>query len=376
MQQTKPIHLFDINPIMIDVEKAIQQGLNNLLANYIERHEILEKTHQQLIQLPSIAQELNKRKSNICVSDSESETENCDYSRYFGIKHNSRGMSYIDNVSKSDSRLDKLEKNFDSIVPILDLLVGKISSLQNDINEMKQRDMKVEDIVHTTDIIEKSSVVKTSENENIEIHIEEPCVIEEVQEEEISDDEDGNPALITCSTISLKPEEVKEFKNEYEVSEEHIEDDEELSVEQELGIEEHTEKVEKTQTEEDTVEEEEQEQDEEDTVEEEEQEQDEEETVEEEQQDEEASIETETKSDAEDEQEEEQEAKPSKTVVEESQPSEEDDEELFEIEIDDKTYCTNNDQNGFIWELTEEGEQGEKIGYFEDGDAYFYEDEK
>ncbi|NCX59228.1 MAG: hypothetical protein EBW90_12710, partial [Rhodobacteraceae bacterium] len=40
-------------------EKVIENGLNKLLGNYIERHELLEKTHQQLIQLPSIVEELN-----------------------------------------------------------------------------------------------------------------------------------------------------------------------------------------------------------------------------------------------------------------------------------------------------------------------------
>ena len=53
----------------------------------------------------------------------------------------------------------------------------------------------------------------------------------------------------------------------------------------------------------------------------------------------------------------------------------EEDEELFEIEIDDVTYCTNNDENGFIWELTEDGEQGDKVGYFKEGEPFFYADE-
>lgn len=49
----------------------------------------------------------------------------------------------------------------------------------------------------------------------------------------------------------------------------------------------------------------------------------------------------------------------------------EDEEELIEIEIDDVTYCTNDENNGFIYELDEEGNVGEKIGYLKDGEAYF-----
>ena len=51
-------------------------------------------------------------------------------------------------------------------------------------------------------------------------------------------------------------------------------------------------------------------------------------------------------------------------------------EELEVITIDDIDYCTNNEENGFIWELTEDGEQGDKVGYLKDGEPFFYADEK
>ena len=54
----------------------------------------------------------------------------------------------------------------------------------------------------------------------------------------------------------------------------------------------------------------------------------------------------------------------------------EEEEELFEIEIDDVTYCTNNDETGFIYELSEDGDVGEKVGYFKDSEPFFYADEE
>ena len=53
----------------------------------------------------------------------------------------------------------------------------------------------------------------------------------------------------------------------------------------------------------------------------------------------------------------------------------EEDEELFEIEIDDETYCTNNEVNGFIYILDKDGDVGEKIGYFKDSEPIFYNEE-
>jgi hypothetical protein len=50
---------------------------------------------------------------------------------------------------------------------------------------------------------------------------------------------------------------------------------------------------------------------------------------------------------------------------------EEDEEELIEIEIDDVTYCTNNEENGIIYELDKEGNVGKRVGCLKEGDAYF-----
>ncbi len=56
--------------------------------------------------------------------------------------------------------------------------------------------------------------------------------------------------------------------------------------------------------------------------------------------------------------------------------ADEEEEEFIEIDIDDVTYCTNNEENGFIYELTDDGDVGEKVGYLKDGEPFFYADEK
>ena len=62
--------------------------------------------------------------------------------------------------------------------------------------------------------------------------------------------------------------------------------------------------------------------------------------------------------------------------TEKSESEAEEEEEFIEIDIDDVTYCTNNEENGFIYELTEDGDVGEKVGYLKDGEPFFYADEK
>ncbi len=48
-----------------------------------------------------------------------------------------------------------------------------------------------------------------------------------------------------------------------------------------------------------------------------------------------------------------------------------DEEELFEIEIDDVSYCTNDENNGIIYALTADGDVGDKVGYLKDGEPFF-----
>ena len=50
---------------------------------------------------------------------------------------------------------------------------------------------------------------------------------------------------------------------------------------------------------------------------------------------------------------------------------EDEEEELIEIEIDGVTYCTENDDNGFIYELDKDGNVGETVGYLKNGEPFF-----
>ena len=229
MQENNHLQLFDIKPIMSNVEKVIQKGLNKLLVNYIDRHEMLEKTHKQLIQLPSIAQEINNRKIQTEITDTHSETDIDNYgnSDFSSIKDMTENI-IRDQFFQLENKLNKMEKKYDEIIPILDKLLTKITHLNDDIKEIQNNKIECQPKIVANNV-EKSSLVMTSKNENIEIHIQET---EQLEEEDVSDDEDVNPLLITCSTISLK-EEVK--PPSIDIKED---DDEELSVEQEICIQE------------------------------------------------------------------------------------------------------------------------------------------
>ena len=96
MNDTENSHLFNIKPIINDVEKVIQNGLNIYLKNYIERNTMLEKTHEQLMKLPSIISELNKRNESSWINDSDSECDNINYdtSDFISIKDMTENINF------------------------------------------------------------------------------------------------------------------------------------------------------------------------------------------------------------------------------------------------------------------------------------------
>jgi hypothetical protein len=217
----------------------------------MERYELLESTHEQLMKLPSIQNQL-KEQNNM-------ENEISEHNKVFINNENEKELQT--KIITIENRIDKLEKH---IQVSFDELLNKITQ----INYCKKN------------------------TENIQFHIEEinRHVVEETQ-------------------IKTKEEAEEDVVEE---SEEEADAEAEEEAEEDVVEEEAEEDVVEEEAEEDVVEEE---------------------------------------------------------------AEEEVEEELYEIEIDDVTYCTNDDENGFIWKMSDDGEQGDKVGYFKDGEPIFYDDE-
>ena len=210
----------------------------------------------------------------------------------------------------------------------------RMSQLINDevkvLKENPRDNIKVVQMVHEKSYISniiKPSIVSACENENIKFEIEENDDEEEEEEDEEEDDEEiVEPIKVKKEVIIIEDEELEE---------DVIEEEEDDVIEEDIIEAVVVADIKKEVEEEVEVEDE---------------------------------VETEA-SDEEDEDDEE-EVSPAPTKVEK-----EEEEELEIITIDDIDYCTNDLENGFIWELNEDGEQGDKIGYLKEGEPFFYADE-
>ena len=252
----------DTKPLLNELNNIINASIENKISDLVKRNNLLEETHEKLVNLPSVQK----------FFDTKNGCNDCKCAN----NDNSMLLSLIE---------EKINANFINTNVLLNKLVSEINELKNEINNLKY-----------------------SEKENIRLEIEE-VVCEQITphlEEEIEEEVE-------------EVEEVEELEEVEEVEElEEVEEVEEVEEE----LEEEVEEVEELEEEEEEIEEE----------------------IEELENDI-KSIETEAKED--------------------------EDEELIEIEIDDITYCTNDEDNGIIYELDKDGNVGKKIGYLKDGEAYF-----
>ena len=363
------IDSFNIEPLVFEIENVVKNGLKVLLKDYIDRHDLLEKTHKQIMKLPSVMNEINK-----CY-DSDSEDENSveDKTMFVSITDMTRDLVKKE-ISYVENKLDRIEKKYESITPLISKILDKLELINDEVKVLKENpkdNIKIVQMEHTKPCIYnviKPSIVSACENENIKFEINE----DECDEDECHENDcDENDEVEVVELIKVKKE-VIVIKDEEVDNEEGAEEEaeEEEGAEEEAQEEEEAEEEDEAEEEVEEVEEaEEEEVDEEDKV----------ETEASDEEEEEDKVETEASDEEEEEEEEEVVLNPptKEEEVKLNPPTKEDEEDELEIvTIDDIDYCTNNLENGFIWELSEDGEQGDKIGYLKQGEPFFYADEK
>jgi hypothetical protein len=349
---------FNIEPLVIEIENVIKNGLSVIFKDYTERFELLEKTNKQIMILSSLCDLNTNTREDIHLDDYECGNYEC--GKYECCKNNNNNddkiVSIPDIINIPDitsnlvrkeiaiieNKLDKIEKKYELVFsPLIDKILNKLELLNDDIKELKQNSMN-----EVKPFIIKPSIVSSCENENIQFEIKE---VEIIKKEELINTENNNVET---------PEENGLIENESIASEE----EESVASEEESVASEEEESVASEEDEEESVASEE---DEEEEVETEASEEEEEEVETEAIDEEEEELETE----AIDEEEEEVETE---AIVEDD----DEDAELTIITIDDIDYCTNNEENGFIYEINEEGEQGDKVGYLKDSKPFFNADKK
>jgi hypothetical protein len=324
MTESKVEH-FNTQPLLIEIENVIKSGLNSILTDFLYRYNLLEKTHNKIMNLPSVRSELNKPINSDSDTESGSGSPKIEENITSDVKGIVQGL-VREKMCDVETKLNALEKKYDAVLPILDKILNKLQLLNDDVKVLKQSSSENKVGGQTSSPVIKASIVSACENENIQFDIKE-------NERVINENEKADTQVASLPVASLPVASLEE--EEEEAEEESVASLEEEESVASLPVA----SLEEVETE--------------------------------------ASDEEEEDSEASDEEEEED----SDARVEEDEDpvatvEEEEEEEVTEIEIDDVTYFTNDDENGFIYEATEDEEVGDKVGYFKDGEPFFYADEK
>lgn len=349
---------FNIEPLVNDIEILIRKGVKNVLVNYMERYEMLEKSHELLLSLPSIVNEFDKIKvcNNNNINVIENENDN----------NNSTILNKKDDFKKIE--LDEIiKKEFENIKLKLENVENKLNSLDiKNNNSFVKVEKKQNDYIG----ICNNTLVSVSENENIKLSIkEEVSSILKEKNKLFNLSNNFNVLKKNWSESNDNKEEEEEMEEEDEEEEEVEEEEKELEEEQEEEEDEELEKDEEEEGVEEDLKEE---------------------VVEEEEDEEEIEavevvnklvLNTMEKIDIKTEIKEieiqslKAEVIANGNIKNEIENDVEEEEEYVEIEIDNINYCTNNEENGFIYTLTSDGDIGNKIGYLKDGEPFFYDEE-
>ena len=343
MDRTSAITRLNTEEIATEVNNVIKKGLDKLLGDHLYRYELLEKTHDAIMNLPSVRNHLNLPPQQY---NPEPTTNNVKYEQMI-----EKLLKRIDELTFEVNQLKQTCKKESTDVRVDDeLKVVKLEQKENIRLEIEEAydDASDSDDEEDTSEAEEESVLSKAES-SCEAEEEEDATVASLEEENICSecdckvilDEDivvvdGKKYCGACDPTSSKEEESEAEEEEVKSSSAADEEEEEATVaslEEEVVATVADEEVEEAAEEVEEVEEE-----------------------EEEEADE---VETEK----------------SESVASASE-AEAEEEEFIEIDIDDVTYCTNNEENGFIYELTEDGDVGEKVGYLKDGEPFFYADEK
>ena len=252
MYNNQPKRTIDFNtdPILNDIDNIVKDGLTKLLGQYLNRYELLERTLQALMNLPSVVDELANRtvSYNFPPIIQEKQNEIIEKDLQAMISANENLLARVDILSKENEELTnelrELKKQLfkDSI----DLTVDEVH-------------VKVETLVPVT--------IDSVEKENIRLEIEENDVPEDEEDEdtdkeEDTDEEEDVEEIPAGTKLGGKTWDGDDWEtdDEYEVVEEDDEvveenDEEEDVQENEEDVQENEEVVDEPELQEDSVEE-------------------------------------------------------------------------------------------------------------------------
>ena len=340
---------FDSSELQRTIIDAVNKHINNTVNKFVKNYNLYEETCDAVLKLPILSNNKSEiSETEIIKVDERASIIKTDITNN-DVYKNEMYLNLLDKFTVLQSDMDKIKKEYDESCKKVESLTKQILELENKTLNSEENDVKLE--LHVYPVKMEPLPKNTEENISIEI-AEAKCeenndetnlkkydeilfiekvTVRKIEEIVINDEEESEEEKAdTDEEDNESEEEVQEEKSEEELEEleEEVEESEEDEEEEKVDeSEEEVETEEELETEEESEEEDEK-------------------AVESEKEEDEKAVESEEEED------------------EKAVESEEEDEEVFEVEIKGKKYYTNNETNGKIYSIDENGDPDEEIGHF------------
>jgi hypothetical protein len=212
---------FNTEPIIIEMNKALTKGLNDLLANHLERYNLLEKTHEGIMDLPSVRKHLSLSQ----INESELESETIYNARAVSTAHK------ISNENKTNAESEivnlvrkELAKFVSEEINELKMLIQKIAPQNNSsvdvVLEKENIKLEIEDTIISVEKVEEKEEEAEEEEEDEEEE-------EEDEEEEEEDEEVVEVEVADIKVVKMAADTADDIETEEEEEEDEDEDEDE-----------------------------------------------------------------------------------------------------------------------------------------------------
>ena len=174
MDRTHAITRLNTEEIVSEVNNVIKKGLDKLLGDHLYRYELLEKTHDAIMNLPSVRNHLNLQPFQSQQCNAETNVDDVKYSQ------------------------------------MIEKLLKRIDELTFEVNQLKQTCKKESTDIRMDDEVK---VVKLEQRENIRLEIEEDADASEAGEDEASEVDDLTVASLEEEAEEEEDDEAEEEEN-------------------------------------------------------------------------------------------------------------------------------------------------------------------
>jgi hypothetical protein len=126
---------FNIAPLVIEIESTLKKGLLSILDDFTNRYNLLEKTHVQIMKLPSVLNEINK--PNLCSEVNDEDNLNNIFQTITNKTEREEMRNLTHKIKTLETQLDAVDFVLKKIIKIIDATDERMTKIDLNVEEIR-----------------------------------------------------------------------------------------------------------------------------------------------------------------------------------------------------------------------------------------------